>query len=90
MWPKAVLGAAMKYDLRILRPQCYDCNINKGGMGAVFYRRLMSEKGASYVHNLEITRQKAKNSNINAYKYYEKLLAKYKKLELPSPIGSMI
>ena len=39
-YPKGALGASMKYDLRILRPQCFICNIHHGGMGAVFWNTL--------------------------------------------------
>ena len=30
LYPKASVGAYLKYDLRILRPQCFHCNINLG------------------------------------------------------------
>lgn len=44
---------SLKYDLRILRPQCYNCNINLGGMGAVFYVKLLKEKGKQFMNVLE-------------------------------------
>lgn len=78
LWAKAALGAYLKYDLRVLRPQCYDCNINKGGMGADFYRKMVKENGQEYMDSLQRERQ----ITVKAYDFYLDLLAKYKLLEL--------
>lgn len=43
MWAKKWLKMHMKYDLRVLRPQCYRCNMELGGMGAVFFERMQKE-----------------------------------------------
>ena len=43
LWAKASLGAYLKYDERVLRPQCYRCNIHFGGNGAEFYKRMLEE-----------------------------------------------
>lgn len=45
-------GLILRYDLRNLRPQCYNCNINLGGNGAEFYRRMVEREGQEYVNNL--------------------------------------
>lgn len=74
MWAKSSLGAFLKYDLRVLRPQCYDCNINKGGMGADFYARMFREKGKEYMEKLEQDR----NVTVKAMDHYILLLEKYK------------
>ena len=50
--PDAVGGAFLRYNLQNLRPQCYNCNINLGGNGGEFYRRLVEEEGQLYVDNL--------------------------------------
>ncbi len=42
----------MKYDLKNLRPQCYGCNIDLGGNGSEFYRRLVQDEGQEYVDEL--------------------------------------
>lgn len=76
MWPKASLGAILKYDLRILRPQCYHCNINLGGNGAVFYAKMLAEIGPEKMMQLESDR----NVTVKAYDHYLKLLEEYKKL----------
>ena len=43
MIPKKYLPYQYKFDLRFLRPQCYNCNMNLGGMGALYLNRLMEE-----------------------------------------------
>jgi len=50
--PKASVGAYLKYDLRILRPSCYHCNINLGGNGAEYYRRMVLEIGQKQVDKI--------------------------------------
>lgn len=72
--PKASCGASLKYDLRVLRPQCYHCNINLGGNGAEFLRRMIVREGQEYVDKIFEDR----NRVIKAYDHYEFLLEKYK------------
>lgn len=72
--PNAAAGAYLRYDLRNLRPCCYHCNINLGGNGAEFYRRLVNKEGQEYVD--ELFRDKTKV--IKAYDFYLELLEKYK------------
>jgi len=50
--PSSVGGAFLRYDLRNLRIQCYNCNINQGGAGAFFYKALVEENGQEYVDQL--------------------------------------
>lgn len=76
MWSKASLGAYLKYDLRVLRPQCYNCNINRGGMGADFYARMLKEIGSEAMEKLEKDRQ----VTVNAMSHYLKLIEEYKKI----------
>lgn len=73
MWSKATLSAYLKYDLRVLRLQCYRCNINCGGRGADFYARMLKEYGQEFMDNLE----KEKQITVKAYDFYIDLLAKY-------------
>ena len=74
--PKSVCGSFLKYDMRNLRWQCYYCNINLGGNGAVFYKNLVNEKGQEYVDILFLDKQKS----IKAYDHYIWQLEEYKKL----------
>lgn len=76
LWAKASLGAWLKYDLRVLRSQCYHCNINLGGNGAVYYRKMLDELGRDYMDALEKERQ----ITVKAYDHYEKILEEYKLL----------
>lgn len=57
MIAKAAVGAYLKYDLRILRPQCYYCNMNLGGNGAEYYRLMVEREGKKYVNNIYKDRQ---------------------------------
>jgi len=50
--PSAACGAYLRYDLRNLRVQDYFCNINLGGNGAEYYRRLVDELGQEAVDQL--------------------------------------
>ncbi len=80
MWAKAALGAFMKYDLRILRPQCFHCNINLGGMGAVFYAKMLEEIGPEAMALLEKDRQivlDGSDGRPKAYDFYVSLTQKY-------------
>lgn len=76
MWPKAALGAYMKYDLRIIRPQCYFCNVNLGGRGADFYAKMLAEIGPEAMAALEAERQ----VTVKAYDFYAKILEQYRKI----------
>ena len=66
MWPKGAVGHSLKYDLRILRPQCFNCNINLGGMGAVFYRRMTKEIGNRAMEKLELEKIESKRGKTKA------------------------
>jgi hypothetical protein len=72
-WPKSVLSAFLKYDLRCLKYQCYACNINRGGMGAEAYKRLLKENGKSWMKQLEKDKQKS----VKATDHYAKLITEY-------------
>ncbi len=56
--PSAVGGASLRYHLDNLRVQDYYCNINLGGNGAEFYRRLVAEIGQERVDELYKLKQK--------------------------------
>jgi hypothetical protein len=57
MWAKASLSSHLKYDMRVLRSQCYRCNVNHGGAGADFYRNMVAEIGQEAMDELEKERQ---------------------------------
>ena len=76
MWAKASVGAYLKYDLRILRPQCSVCNLFQGGRGADFYARMLKEKGEEYMQKL----QRDRRVMVNAHDHYSRLLIDYGKI----------
>lgn len=72
----SICGAFLRYDLRNLRIQCYNCNINAGGNGAAYYKNLVTEEGQEYVDQLFRDKQKV----VKAYDHYLVLYEKYKML----------
>ena len=78
LYAKASLGAYLKYDLRVLRPQCYHCNINLGGMGAEFYKKMLRIEGEEYMRRLD----EDKKITVKAIEHYTSLLLEYKTIKL--------
>jgi len=76
MIAKATLGAYLKYDLRLLRSQCYFCNINCGGRGADFIENMRRIEGNDYVDQILKDRQ----ITVKAYDFYVKILEEYKNI----------
>ena len=74
---KASVGAYLKYDLRLLRPQCLKCNIHHGGRGAEFIEYMRAEEGNAYVNKI----LKDKNITVKAYDHYEKIYEQYKQIK---------
>lgn len=72
--PRSYCGAFLKYDLRNLRPQCYNCNINLGGNGAEFMRKMLIRDGQEYVEKIFEDR----NRTTSEKELYPYLLEKYK------------
>ncbi len=62
--------------MRNLRWQCYRCNINLSGNGAVFYNKLREEMEQEYIDELFRDKQKT----IKAHDHFIALLEEYKKL----------
>lgn len=76
LFSKATLSAFLKYDLRVLRWQCFFCNINCGGRGADFYKRMLDENGEEFMNQLEKDRQ----ISVKAYDHYVELLDRYNQM----------
>ncbi len=77
MIAKAALGAYLKYDLRLLRPQCMNCNVWHGGMGAVYIENMRMREGQEYIDGILRDRQ----VTVKAYDHYLKLFEEYKLIE---------
>lgn len=76
--PSSVGGFFLRYELRNLRPQCYYCNINLGGNGSAFYRKLVEKEGQAYVDELFRDKQRITKADkiwlqakINEYEAYQ-------------------
>jgi len=74
--PSGACGALLRYDLRNLRIQCYHCNINLGGYGAEYYKRMVAEVGKKEVDKLFQDKQKS----VKAIDHYTKILKEYEQL----------
>lgn len=74
--PKSVCGAYLKYDLRNLRRCCYYCNVNLGGNGSMYYKRLVETEGQEYVDKLFNDKQ----ITVKAYDLYVELLEQYRQM----------
>lgn len=73
---KSICGAYLKYDLRNLRPQCYRCNIDLSGSGAIFYRKLVEVEGQKYVDKLFLDKQ----NTVKAIDHYLMLIPQYEQI----------
>lgn len=76
MLAKASLGAFLKYDLRLLRPQCIVCNIHRGGMGALFIENMRRIEGDEYVDQILKDRQ----ITVKALDWYLKIREEYREM----------
>ena len=74
--PNSVGGTLLRYNLDNLRLQCYYENINLGGNGSEFYRRMVLENGQEFVDNLF----KLKYATAKAKEHYENLLKEYSQI----------
>lgn len=73
--PRSVGGTLLKYNLDNLRWQCYYDNINLGGNGSEYYRRLVQEIGLERVESLfEMKKTLVKSDR----KFYESLISEYR------------
>lgn len=72
----SVGGALLRYNLDNLRIQCYYDNINLGGNGAVFYRKLLEEKGQEHIDKLF----QLKGQTTKAIDHYTNLLTEYRNI----------
>ena len=79
-YPKGALGAKMKHDLRILRWQCYFCNLMLGGRGGDFRAHMRKEIGDEAEQALFNECRISKGEPIKAKDFYIELLVKYKAL----------
>lgn len=76
--PSSTCGAFLRYDLRNLHSSCYNCNINLGGNGAMFYKALVEKYSQEFVDNIF----RDKNITIKAdVLFYEQKISNYQGLQ---------
>jgi len=75
--PSSTCGAFLRYDLRNLHSSCYNCNINLGGNGALYYLALIDKFGKAFVDSIIKDRQKSIKADETFYnnkiKEYEEI-----------------
>lgn len=76
MIPKSVLPTFLKYDLRVLRPQCSYCNRTLGGNGAIFEKNMRDIEGHKYVDKIHEDRKVF----VKERDFLEPLLHKYERM----------
>lgn len=79
MIAKAFLKPYLKYDLRLLRPQCMRCNLRLGGLGAIFLLNMINEIGEDKVKDI-LKDMMVVIDKKDVYKFYEDLIEEYKKI----------
>jgi len=75
--PSSVCGAHLRFDLRNLHSNCYNCNINLGGNGAMYYRMMKIKYGEPQVEQLFKEQHEYQKVDVL---FYNKLIAEYKVL----------
>lgn len=75
--PSAACGAYLRYDLRNIHSSCYHCNINLGGNGALFYKRLVDIYGQEFVDQIFRDKQITIKADVT---FYSKKIDEYTEL----------
>lgn len=65
--PSAACGALLRFHPHNLASCCYNCNINLGGNGSEFYRRLVRDKGQQFIDSIFILKGKSIKADIIFY-----------------------
>lgn len=75
--PSSTCGLYLRYDLRNLSSNCYNCNINLGGNGALYLRRVEEVYGKDFVD--QIIKDKQIISN-DGKLFYERRIRDYQEI----------
>lgn len=81
--PKSTLPLEYKYDLKMLRPQCYRCNVHLSGNSAEYLLRWLEETKTSfedYQKMIAKIKQTPSMGLIQSWMFLFNLLEEYKKL----------
>lgn len=77
--PSSLCSVELRYDLKNLRPQSYNDNINHSGNPHQFRRNLIANHGIEYVEELE-TRNEATKGKVYPPEWFKEKIAQYQKL----------
>ena len=80
---KSLMPMQMKYDLRILRPQCPQCNLFQDGNEGAYATQLIRDHGAGYVLQIDDDIKYFKQNLFGATEsreFLQNLIAEYKGL----------
>lgn len=69
----SICSTELRYDLSNLRPQCYNCNINKSGNWLAFEQHLTHAHGKDYVTKLKKRNEKTKGKQYDLLWYRDKI-----------------
>lgn len=75
--PSSTCGGYLRFDLRNLHSSCYYCNMNLGGNGAMFYKRLVEVYGQDFVD--QIFKDKEKYVKVDKL-FYDNKIDEYEKI----------
>lgn len=75
----SICSVFLRYHLDNLRPQCYNCNINKSGNWIAFEAHLIVDKGRTFPEWLKQMNQDTKNEQYDIL-WYEAKLEEYRLL----------
>lgn len=71
--PSSTCGAYLRYELRNLHSQCYYCNMNLGGNGAIFYKELVKKYSQKFVDTLFELKETKKGMQADILFYQDKI-----------------
>ena len=89
----SICSVALRYDLRNLRPQCYNCNINKSGNWLAFEQRLTADNGIEYVESLKRDNEATKGLQYDSLWYtdaIDRLQAQLSQMHNPEARASLL
>lgn len=70
----SLCSVELRYDLKNLRPQSYDQNINKNGNTLQYRRNLIRDHGIEYVEELERRNEETKGKQYTSLWYENKII----------------
>ncbi len=73
--PRSICGIGLYFDEKNNHGQCYNCNINLGGYGAMYHKKMIEKYGEKEV--AELWRRKNEDIQKWSVEDYQRLIKKY-------------